>query len=81
MKKVRQALEQASGVRKQAAIQVVDDAVNIVSCATGALDTVYETLQSLDGEYASHCRDIVYLVTDALGECSGSLEEALELLR
>lgn len=81
MKKTRRAPEHADEARKEAAAQIVDGAVNVVGCAAGAVDAIYEMLQSADGEDASHCRDIAYLVVNALGECSGNLEEALELLR
>lgn len=81
MRKTRHALEHADEARKEAAAQIVDRAVNVVGCASGAVDAIYEMLQSADGEEASHCRDIAYLVVNALGKCSSSLEDALDMLR
>ena len=71
-----------AGARNQDAFtRVVDDAVNVLCCASSALDAVLIMLQGKDGEDADRCRSIVHLVVDALGECSNDLEDALESLR
>lgn len=80
MKKARRAEHEAAR-NEGAAARAIDEAISVLCCATGALGAVLTMLQGKDGEDADRCRGIVYLVAGALGECSESLEEALELLQ
>lgn len=80
MKNARQ-IKHAGARNKDAFARAVDDAASVLCCASSALGAVLIMLQGKDGEDADRCRGIVYLVIDALGECTNDLEDALELLR